>query len=345
MKRVIIFFFISILLPISCKKENSNPVIISTGNIQGKVTNVFGNSVLVGVKISTRPPTSLTTTNSLGEFLINEVSTGDYKVLANKYGYNDASILVSLIDDKTAKANIIMRPLINLNNTYATVLNAISNDQLVKLQEEFDILNNKKIGTRLDRFGLTGFTMVNHNSTGKSINDTNLVVQMAKSSLVKNAKFTNVYNESMLSVNRFFSTPQLSWKIIFNQQIYKGLPVKDTEISLWLDSVGVYRIDNHFYNNIYIPQKDSYPEALARRSLIGKQIMFYNFAGQEKIYTVSDSSFSDIPSQKVIVPVQSNSKIKFRITWEINIGKPALWKIYIDTTTGEEIRVFQVFVT
>jgi len=47
----------------------------------------------------------------------------------------------------------------------------------------------------------------------------------------------------------------------------------------------------------------------------------------------------------VIIPVLSNSKIEFKITWEINIGEHALWKIYIDTTTGEEIRVFQAFVT
>jgi hypothetical protein len=65
---------IIILISISCKKESSNPTISNIyGTIQGKITNATGDSVIVNAIVSTNPPTSSVTTNTKGEYIINNV--------------------------------------------------------------------------------------------------------------------------------------------------------------------------------------------------------------------------------------------------------------------------------
>ena len=229
-------------------------------------------------------------------------------------------------------------------DSYPTIIYSRSDDEVEKLQSEFDLLNNNKIGTRLDQFGYTDFTMV-YLASESSISDTNTVIQMAISALIKNSKFTNVSKESLLSVDRLFITPNNSWKIFFNEQFYKGLRVDGTTIAVYLNSSGVYRIDNHFFADIYIPAKAKYSESEVKESLIGKELNWVDYYHQKHIYTITDSSFSDEKSNKVIVPMLTDTQLEFRITWEIYIGKPGLyWMIYIDVITGEEIKIAQSIV-
>ena len=228
----------------------------------------------------------------------------------------------------------------DLDDSYPTIIYTLSDSKLEELQSEFDKLNNNQIGTQLDQFGYTGYSVV-YNASETTISDTNEVKQMAISSLVKNSKFTNVSKESLLKVDRLFQTPNNSWKIFFDEQEYNGLKVDATTIQVYLNSNGVYRIDNHFFEDIYIPYKAKYSESEAKLLLIGKEIKIY----PNGVYTVNLSSFSNVRSKKVIIPVQTDTQIEFRVTWEIYVGdSPFNWTIYIDIITGEEIKLVQNFV-
>ena len=224
---------------------------------------------------------------------------------------------------------------------YPTAIYSLSDSKLEQLQSEFDKLNNNKIGTRLDQFGYTGYTMV-YIASEAFISDSNTVKQMAITALIKNSKFTNVSKESSLSLNRMFQTSNNSWKIFFNEQVYKGLRVEETTLTVYLNSDGVYRLDNHFFKDIYIPPKTEYSESEVKESLLGREIKYY----PNRVYIITDSSFSGIPSEKVIIPVQTDTQIEFRVAWKINIGESGFdWAIYVDTITGEEIKIIQNFIT
>jgi len=228
----------------------------------------------------------------------------------------------------------------DLEDSYPTIIYSLSDDELAELQSEFDLLNNNKIDTRLDQFGYTGFT-ADYRASEKNISDSSTVIQMANSALVKNVKFTNILNTSMLRVDRFFKTPNGSWKIFFNEQVYKGLRIDGTTIVVYLNSDGVYRIDNHFYKDIYVPGKAELSESEAKESLIGKEIGLMGH-----YFTITNSVFSDKKTQRAIIPVHTDTTIEFRIAWEIYIGEPGCdWTIYVDIITGEEIKIVQNFMT
>jgi len=227
---------------------------------------------------------------------------------------------------------------------YPTVIYALADSELTILQNGFDDLNDNKIETRLDQFGLTSSMYVSHTVSDNSLTDTNTVLQMAKAALIKNSKYTNITGKSKLSVDRVYSHSNIGWRVRYNEQVYEGLKVLKTKIEVFLDANGVYRIDNHFYKDIMIPDRDMYSDSEARVLLIGKEIEFYCWS--LLTYTVTTSSFSDKSSQKVIVPVQTDTQIEFRVTWEIFVGVEDGfgWYIYIDTTTGEEVLMMQTFI-
>lgn len=222
-----------------------------------------------------------------------------------------------------------------INRTYPTIIYSLTDEQLSKLQSEFDLLNNNKIVTRLDQFGLTGYTVVSHSIEENAVMDSSIIFQIVSTCLRKNSKYTNVTNESTLTSYRMIHHSNIGWKMFFSEQIYRGLKVLETNIEVYVDLDGVYRIDNHFYRDIYIPNEELYSEEQAKALLIGKQINYW----PGRTYIVTDSSFSEIPSKKVIVPIQTDTQIEFRVTWEIKTG--LYWSIYIDIIKGEEIKIIQ----
>ena len=109
MKHYILFGLLSVIfLFVSCKKDDKNPVSIEYGSIQGKVTNASGDSIIINANVSTNPPTSSVTTDSRGEYIINNVSEGNYIVTATKSGYQPGSVSVKVNPGKTTIANIQM---------------------------------------------------------------------------------------------------------------------------------------------------------------------------------------------------------------------------------------------
>jgi hypothetical protein len=109
MKKLIFHFSVAILIIVSsCKKDDSNQSASSFGTIQGKVTNITGDTVIVNANVSTNPPTSSVSTNANGEYIISDVTPGTYTVTATKGGYNPGTVSVSATVNKTRTADIHM---------------------------------------------------------------------------------------------------------------------------------------------------------------------------------------------------------------------------------------------
>ncbi|MCK9212400.1 MAG: carboxypeptidase regulatory-like domain-containing protein [Ignavibacteriaceae bacterium] len=109
MKKLLLLFSVSFLIIfLSCKKDDNNPTTPSNGTIQGKVTNITGDTVIVNANVSTNPSTSSVSTNALGEYTISDVAVGTYTVTATKGGYTSGNVSVSVTAGKTTTANIQM---------------------------------------------------------------------------------------------------------------------------------------------------------------------------------------------------------------------------------------------
>jgi len=116
-----------------------------------------------------------------------------------------------------------------IDNNYPTILYPLSSEILQQLQEEFDKLNNNKICSRLNKYGLTGRYHCFRNNPKIKISDENIAINYAVSTLVKNNKFTNVMDIISLTSCGFdvsyISDDRTHWGIIFGHQKYQGYEV------------------------------------------------------------------------------------------------------------------------
>jgi hypothetical protein len=109
MRKSIIFFTILVLLVclFSCNNDDNNTTQTPTaGTIQGQVTNETGDTVLVGAIVTTLPATSSVNTNTQGNYIISNVSPGEYTVTASKGGYKNSTVNIAVIAGKTTIADI-----------------------------------------------------------------------------------------------------------------------------------------------------------------------------------------------------------------------------------------------
>jgi len=247
----------------------------------------------------------------------------------------------------------IFNPTDNSPQVYPTIITPLSEQELEILQREFRATNNFLMCSRLDRYGLVdreGFCAIENPNIPIEERE---VIELSKLTLYKNRKFTNVKDTTGLAIGRIFMmTPNRDnthWRIDYLQQQYNGHKILDTEIVLWAHGNGVYRINGHWYTDIFIPENVEVQEAEAQESLIGTEIIWYDAAGREQVFTVTEETLIDETPQKVIVPLQVEDNIELRITWEIGVrfsfqNYPS-WYLYVDVISGELIRIVQLFVT
>ncbi len=94
-------FFFSILTGavflyfVSCTETTIAPV--SFGSLSGTVIDNFNNQPLEGVEINTNPSSSVVFSDSLGEFSVEQIATGDYSFTANLNGYEKTFVNATVV--------------------------------------------------------------------------------------------------------------------------------------------------------------------------------------------------------------------------------------------------------
>jgi hypothetical protein len=106
MKKLVVFLAVIFLLISACSDSNSPAE--NFGKIKIHVMNVKDNSPISYALISTDPASESITTDSNGEFLLNNLSPGNYKVIAVKLGFITNSTTVNVLGNKTVQANIFL---------------------------------------------------------------------------------------------------------------------------------------------------------------------------------------------------------------------------------------------
>lgn len=80
---------------VSCKETTIAPV--SFGSLSGTVIDNFNNLPLEGVEINTNPSSSVVFSDSLGNFSVEQIATGDYSFTANLNGYEKTFVNATIV--------------------------------------------------------------------------------------------------------------------------------------------------------------------------------------------------------------------------------------------------------
>lgn len=99
---------VAFLFLAACKAPTTGPQ--STGTISGKVMNDSTGEPVAGVSITTNPATSAPATGPDGEFVLSDVEAGEYSVSAQKFGFENSSVPVSVDRNETTNATILLVP-------------------------------------------------------------------------------------------------------------------------------------------------------------------------------------------------------------------------------------------
>jgi hypothetical protein len=105
--KLILIFFIIILLS-SCKKNDTSvdPNAVQFGTISGKVVEAVSGNPVSKVNIKTTPSTNSILTDESGNFKIENVTPGEYKVTAQKNNYDSSSVTIQVSSGIIASADI-----------------------------------------------------------------------------------------------------------------------------------------------------------------------------------------------------------------------------------------------
>ncbi len=117
MKKVVILLIISLLYFTGCKKEETPVETPTHGSISGLITEFGIDAALKSVNVYTTPSTSHVTSDSLGEYKINNVEPGVYNVTAFKRNYDSLTVGVTVIAGQNTIADFILQKSDSLANT------------------------------------------------------------------------------------------------------------------------------------------------------------------------------------------------------------------------------------
>jgi hypothetical protein len=232
--------------------------------------------------------------------------------------------------------------------SYPTTYRALSQSEIGLLQQEFQSMNPGTKAT-IDKYGFFGFlssTQVNYHPA-YVVPDEEQALQIAMNMLNSNSKFSGVTPLTVPDIRRTLRLGSDGpWRIEYKQQYYKGLRVAELysyPICLWVDG-SVSAIMGHYYSSIYIPDYENVSQQEALNSLIGHVLTYYDFGGHPVNVTLTQEDLSSVQPIKSIVPHETDKGLSLRVCWEFPIDG-GWWTAYIDTITGELIRVDQNFVT
>ncbi len=114
-----------IVLLAACQEDTIDPEMF--GKLSGRITHDDGRP-MPGVLIATIPPTSRVMTDSLGDFLMEEISVGEYTVTPEKAGYTNETANISVSQHRIAQLLMTLQEkAASLGALQGTLLDALTN--------------------------------------------------------------------------------------------------------------------------------------------------------------------------------------------------------------------------
>ncbi len=159
MNAKVITTLIFIMMPLlwsGCAKETVDPEFF--GNIEGTVQNSAGEGI-PSVSITTSPGTDAILTDQDGQFIIEDIPTGNYSVQARKGGFITQSARIAVKEDRTTNAQIVLLPDESEGSSNGNITATVDN--------MYNVLYNSRSGTVDSNFVDVEYTVENLSSTNR----------------------------------------------------------------------------------------------------------------------------------------------------------------------------------
>jgi len=174
------------------------------------------------------------------------------------------------------------------------------------------------------------------------------LIAQAKATIVANAPFTGVADTAAIDVkDHVLHAPggRRAWLTCwFGAQLYEGLTVKGSRLSVTIDSVGALDMDGAYFPAICIPEEPLVSSSQAQDNIVGLEIEYW-VPGARHTYVVEEGSLLGEPDKLVLVH-EIPGAIELRVVWRIPVWfHPLLgpwWYVYVDTMSGDDLEVEQL---
>lgn len=228
---------------------------------------------------------------------------------------------------------------------YPTTINRIDSNLLAQMRYEYH-QTNYFVLTSLNQFGFCDCCADFGSSYGDDpppvLSDVSesYAKKIVRDFLVLNEKYTGISsidNFCYLNENYEKIGSNIFWNFGLTNQIYDSLEVIYTQISIEVENGKVTWCTGNWYPEIYIPEDINYTEEYVRSLFVDTVLCNSDCWGGLWCDTVTNKILDESIIRKVIFPIETNSKIELRVSWEIDIPNPIFYKFYIDVITGEII--------
>lgn len=246
---------------------------------------------------------------------------------------------------------------------YPTVYPRLEMPELREMNTEYHQANDGRLCSTLNEYGFTGFSEIlfedgqnpcdraNRTVIRIEMNNPDTLIAAAKRSLLKNSDYTGVTDTSQLVLNEIKPQPgcincgrpdeysaNIEWSLTFEEQVIDSVEVPGTEITVFMDALGVNRIWGNWYPEFKVPEFVNFGYLDVQEGMVGWQIDMRNYTGEETIYTVQEEDVTEYP-YKVYLPVENEQGLQIRTCWAVPISNSTNenfegWLAYVDIKEG-----------
>lgn len=227
---------------------------------------------------------------------------------------------------------------------YPVRIDPLPGEILEELREEF-AAQNPNICSDLNEYGFTSGDCWPYTKKLPEDADIEALIAAAAVTLIENARFTGVSDLSELGA-AYHSLYAGRLLIRFGRQYFEDWEVIGSSINVHMDSLGVRSIHGNHYPDICVPKQPIVSAIQAQESIIGLEIIWYDFGGNPRVYTVTEEDLQRQPT-KVVMPYKCGVSIELRAAWRIPVGLPysISWYVYVDMMDRTLLWIEQLFST
>ncbi len=243
---------------------------------------------------------------------------------------------------------------------YPVKIEAKEQGELGELNARYQAENDNHICSTLNEFGYTGFSRVlfpddlnpclSREIVRVELNDADTLIDLAKESLLKNEEFTLVSDTSDLQIEEVvplygcticegpdINSVPIEYKITFGEQKFGNSKVRNSSITVFVDSIGVNRIWGNWFPEFTSPGLINIGYLEAQTMLIGWEINMEPYTGENVIFTINSEHLESNPVFE-FYPYMNEDALELRKTWNVEILYPLEsfkgWNANVDVFDG-----------
>ncbi|RNC85736.1 MAG: hypothetical protein ED557_02890 [Balneola sp.] len=212
---------------------------------------------------------------------------------------------------------------------------------LVTLNTRYQQENEGHICSTLNEFGFSGFSRVlfiddvnpclDRTQVRVELTRADTLIPLAKKSLLMNSEYTLVTDTTALILDEVIplygcticegpdiNSVPIEYKISFKPQIFEGVKVNDSRITVFVDSIGVNRIWGNWFPEFVNPDFINIGYEEAQDMLLGWDIDMEPFTGGDTVFTVQEEHVQTLPEFE-FYPYNNEGVLELRKTWKVFI--------------------------